>query len=578
MSNFNAINTAVSGLKAQAKALENISGNIANSQTAGYKKVDTSFSDLIADAGIKNVRSGAVAAHGRSSNTLGGQTMRSDNPTSLSIAGEGFFPVQDAQGRTLFTRLGDFSLTLDPKTGERHLTNSAGHKLLDIQYLAGEGGGVASSKPVTIPDAPLAPRKTTSFEYRLNLPQIPKTPSYDPSIPNSELLNTGALSNGGGEAAVVTLPYGYAGGDLARNSIDPGEYVTVSFDGQSRTYVFDTGEAPSPVVTPPSVLLDATGTNDEMIARIVADMRLNLPGASNADAYLDDNRNLIIKMNGPKAATLALTAGFGGVAFSLPASPVNGPVGQILGADVERFKNQSIGGGTLTAFTETGAAIPVQLRWAKLQNTPNEQWSLFYQTNDAAGAAQPAWQKVGDYGFTNGQMTQLSNANGGTSANGEIVIDNLTINGSSLGSLRIQHGTDGVTQFANVSGRTMTTVAQQDGYAKGEFAGVTVDDRGTIIAAYSNGRTQDLGAVRLAQFRSPDSLKRLDGQAFEATSQSGEPRQSVSSIMAGWLEGSNVEISDEFAKLIVTQQAYSANTRIVTSSDEMEKELLNLIR
>ncbi|MCW5719729.1 MAG: flagellar hook-basal body complex protein [Devosia sp.] len=578
MSNINAMATAVTGLKAQAKALENISGNIANSQTAGYKKVDTSFSDLIADAGVKNVRSGAVGAYGRSSNTLGGDALRSDNPTSLSIAGEGFFPVSDAQGRMLYTRLGDFSLTLDPKSGDRYLVNGSGYRLMDVQYRTGDEGGIASSKIVTIPNTPLAPRKTSQFEYKLNLPQFPMTASYDPTVPNSELLNTGALANGAGEASLVTLPYGYAGGDLARNSINTGEYVTVSFDGQSRTYVFDTGEATPPTVTPPSVLIDATGTNDAMIEQIVADMRANLPGAENAEAYLDDNLNLIIKMSAANAGTLSLTSDFGGVTISLPSTPINGPVQQIVGTDAQRFISQSVGGGTLTAYSETGEAIPVQLRWAKLQGAPNEQWSLFYETNSTANGAQAAWQKVGDYTFRNGQMTAMKDAGGAVSSNGEILVNALSVDGVNFGNLRFIHGTDGITQYADASGRPVTSVAQQDGYAKGEFVGVSVDDSGTIHATYSNGKTQELGAVRLALFRSPDSLQRVDGQAFEATLASGEPRKSSTSIMAGWLESSNVEISDEFAKLIVTQQAYSANTKIVTASDEMERELLNLIR
>lgn len=578
MSNINAINTAVTGLKAQAKALENISGNIANSQTAGYKKVDTSFSDLIADAGVKNVRSGAVNAYARSSNTLGGETMRSDNPTSMSIAGDGFFPVTDAEGRMLYTRLGDFNLALDPKTGDRYLVNGSGHRLMDVQYRPGDAGGVASSAIVTVPNTPLAPRKTSLFEYKLNLPQMPKTASYDPEVPNSELLNTGALSNGVGEAAAVILPYGYAGGDLARNSIDPSEYVTVAFNGQSRTYVFDTGEAPAPTVTPPSVLIDATGTNDAMIAQIVADMRANLPSAGNADAYLDGNLNLIIKMNAPNAGTLSLTSDFGGVTISLPSTPINEPVQRIVGTDIERFKSQSVGGGTLTAFSATGDAVPVQLRWAKLQGAPNEQWSLFYETKSNATGTQSAWQKVGDYAFSAGQMTSMRDAAGTISANGEIIIADLAVNGVALGSLRIAHGANGVTQYADTSGLPATSVARQDGYARGEFEGVSVDDTGSISATYSNGKTQNLGAVRLALFKSPDSLRRIDGQAFEMTGASGEPQQASSSIMSGWLEGSNVDISDEFAKLIVTQQAYSANTKIVTAGNEMEKELLNLVR
>lgn len=578
MSNINAITTAVSGLKAQAKALENISGNIANSQTAGFKKVDTSFADLIADAGVKNVRSGAVAAYGRSSNMLGGQAMRADSPTSMSIAGNGFFPVADAEGRLLYTRLGDFRMELDPKSGERYLVNSSGHRLLDVQYETDEKGGIVSQQNLTISNKPIEPRKTSQFEYQLNLPQVPKTPSYDPQVPNSELLNTGALSNGVGESAAVILPYGYAGTDLVRNSIRSGEYVTITFDGQARTYVFDTGLGPAPTVTPPSVRIDASGTNDAMIAEIVADMRANMSGAANSEAYLDANRNLIIKLNGPKSATLSLASDFGGISLNLPSTPINPVVPKITGADADRFRDQSVGGGTLTAFSATGEASAVQLRWAKLQNAPNEQWSLFYQSNANATGGQTAWEKVGDYGFTNGQISSLRDAAGQISTNGEVVINDLTINGVNFGNLRIIHGAAGVTQYADDSGLPATSVALQDGYGKGEFEGVSVDENGGVFAKYSNGKTQPLGDVRLAIFRSPESLRRIDGQAFEATTASGQPKESSASIMAGWLEGSNVDISDEFSKLIVTQQAYSANTRIVSTSDEMEKELLNLIR
>lgn len=578
MSNINAINTAVSGLKAQAKALENISGNIANSQTAGYKKVDTSFSDLMADVGVNDIRAGAVSAYGRSSNQLGGIAMRSENPTSLSVAGDGFFPVSDASGKMLFTRLGDFSMVLDPDSGARYLANGSGYRLMDVAYKTGEEGGIASSKLVTIPNTPLAPQKTTQFDYELNLPQIPRTAAYDPSMPNSELLKTGALSGGGGEMAAITLPYGQLGTDMAADSIDPGEYVTVTLNGQSRTYVFDTGEGPQPNVTPPSVLIDAKGTNDAMIEQIVADMRANLPGAEEAEAYLDGDRNLIIRLNGPNASTLSLTSDFGGVTISLPSSPINPPVNRIVGSDRESFQSQSVGGGTLTAYTATGEAVPVQLRWAKLQNGPTEEWSLFYQASSTASGEETAWQKVGDYSFTDGQIAAIRDAAGVLAASGQIELSNVTVNGINLGNLRIAHGENGITQYAEASGLPVTTKTEQNGYGKGEFVGVTVDDAGKILGTYTNGKTQELGAVRLALFRSPEGLQRVDGQAFEATGASGQPTQAASAVMAGWVEASNVDISEEFAKLIVTQQAYSANTRIVTTSDEMEKELLNLIR
>lgn len=578
MSNINAINTAITGLKAQARALENISGNIANSQTAGFKKVETSFSDLIGDAGVMNIRAGAVAAYGRSTNDIGGAAIRAESETSLSIAGDGFFPVEGAPGQLLYTRRGDFKVTYDPKDEKSYLVNGSGHRLMDVKYSETAKDGIAQKTPIVVEQDEEPPKATSVFEYGVNLPQLPRTVAYDPAVPDSELLHTGALSNGVGEQALVTLPYGFAGDALARDSVEPGENVTVSLAGQSRTYVFNTGEAPAPEVTPPSVLIDATGTNDEMIGRILADMKANLTGAENAEAYLDGNRNLIIKIAGPDASTLALTSDFGDEPIRLASTPVNPPIGAILGRDVDAFMDQTVSGNIFSAYTVAGDTVPVQLRWGKLQGSPNEQWSLFYQTNSQAIGAELAWKKVGDYAFERGQLVSLKGPDGQDAVDGAITIKGLSVNGLNLGDIKLAHGLGAVTQYADKSGLPATRLSRQDGYGRGEFSGVSITETGEILSVYTNGQTKSIGKANLGFFSSPDSLERVDGQAFVQTDASGKPKQSASSVMAGWIETSNVDISEEFAKLIVTQQAYSANTRVVSTSDEMEKEALDLIR
>jgi flagellar hook protein FlgE len=108
---------------------------------------------------------------------------------------------------------------------------------------------------------------------------------------------------------------------------------------------------------------------------------------------------------------------------------------------------------------------------------------------------------------------------------------------------------------------------------------VSVNDRGRIVGNYSNGRNVDLAAITLATFNGPNFLKRVNGGAFEVTDQSGPALDGASGkIVGSSLEGSNTDIADEFTKLIVTQQAYSANTRVITTSNQMVQDLLNMLR
>ncbi len=119
----------------------------------------------------------------------------------------------------------------------------------------------------------------------------------------------------------------------------------------------------------------------------------------------------------------------------------------------------------------------------------------------------------------------------------------------------------------------------QNGYAVGELMNVAITDAGRVRGNYSNGQSVDLFSIPLASFNGDDMLKRLDGAAFTETAGSGPPILGAGGrIVSQSLEGSNVDISQEFTKLIITQQAYAANTRIVTTSNSMLQETINMIR
>jgi flagellar hook protein FlgE len=160
-----------------------------------------------------------------------------------------------------------------------------------------------------------------------------------------------------------------------------------------------------------------------------------------------------------------------------------------------------------------------------------------------------------------------------------LTLPNVVVNGISLGNIQLVHGSGGLTQFADPNGNTQVNLLEQNGFPAGNLQQVSVSDKGRLVGTYSNGRTIDLADITLMNFTGANFLKRIDGGAFEATDESGPAIAGASGrIVASSLEGSNTDIADEFTKLIVTQQAYSANTRVITTSNQMVQDLLNMIR
>ena len=454
---FGAMTTAITGLQAQSKALEHISNNIANSQTTGYKRTETSFVDLVPDSPAKAQALGVVNANSRPTNSVQGDVSISDNETYMAINGDGYFIVGESIGITdgnpvfnnedLYTRRGDFELD---KYG--HLVNGGGYYLkgLPIDPDTGNPSG-SSPEIVTVTNDFLPAKETTIVDYRTNLASFPRTTATDETVTGSELL-------------------------------DPADFAN-----------------------------DPTVGNDEFVQ----------------------------------------------------------------GVDATLFIENSISGGAVTAYDASGNSANVQFRWAKIDSVETggtDTWNLFYLEDSAATGTDPAWRNVGvDYIFgTDGQLNPTVNS---------VTLTTPTINGVPLGDIELSHGAGGITQFADANGTAKITDIGQNGYAAGELNGLAVSDEGRIVANYSNGQQLAIAAVELATFNADGFLRKLDGGAFQRTEESGEPiLGSLGNIVGSALESSNTDIADEFTKLIVTQQAYAANTRIVSTGDEMMQEAPNMIR
>ena len=138
-----------------------------------------------------------------------------------------------------------------------------------------------------------------------------------------------------------------------------------------------------------------------------------------------------------------------------------------------------------------------------------------------------------------------------------------------------------LTQFANESNAAMTS---SDGYPQGSLDTFSIGPTGEINGIFTNGMSKIIGQVALAVFKNPAGLEKTAENMFQVTPNSGDPiiglpgSSGLGSINSGTLEMSNVDISNEFAEMISTQRGFQANSRIITTSDEMLQELVNLKR
>ena len=142
-----------------------------------------------------------------------------------------------------------------------------------------------------------------------------------------------------------------------------------------------------------------------------------------------------------------------------------------------------------------------------------------------------------------------------------------------------------ITEKFFVDGDTMRPATADDNPANViSLESYSVDDSGMIIGSYSDGNSYQLGRIALTSFNNPDGLEKQGGNLYNGTANSGTPilgspgEEGFGMVRSGFLEMSNVDLANEFTDMIVTSRAYQANSRAITTSDEMLQELLNLKR
>jgi len=433
MSILGALTTAVSGLTAQSAAFSNISDNVANSQTTGYKAVDTDFVDYLTTSTAEDNEPGTVATQPEYTNEVQGTITQSTDPLALAISGQGFFAVSEPDGtvsgstaptfnqQTYYTRDGDFTMNSDG-----YLVNGAG------EYLQGW-----SVDPTTgvVNQSQLAPIQVNQTQYN--------------PVPTSQI-------------------------SLAAN-------------------------------------LPTTATSDS-------------GDSSQVDVY--------DSLGNEQAVTLSWTQNSANDWTVTISSPNNTPSSTIGTAEVQ-FGTNGVSAGTIGSFgTMTGSV-----------------------TASSFASGSPA------------TLTLAANFGSGNQT--------IALNMGDFGQA------NGVTQFSASS--YSTSNLSQNGVAAGSFTGITMTDSGDVVANYNNGQSQTIAQIPVVTFADADALQSQNGQAYTATSSSGDSiaqsadTNGAGSLVTGSVESSNVDIASEFSNLIVAQQAYSANAKVVTSADQLLQTTINMI-
>jgi flagellar hook protein FlgE len=229
-----------------------------------------------------------------------------------------------------------------------------------------------------------------------------------------------------------------------------------------------------------------------------------------------------------------------------------------------------------SVFDSLGNAIPLTLTFTK-QAAPLRTWVL-------SGSAAPN----GPVGFTPAAGTTFTFDSSGnlTAPASDLTLDITMSNGAANMSL-VWDLVDASGPLGDVTGYAApsnTTFQSQDGYASGVLRGISINESGVVTAAYSNGQLTPVFQLAMADFPSYEGLAKMGKNLYSESINSGQPLPGVAgdgrlgSITPMAIEMSNVDLAQEFVKMITTQRAFQANARVITTSDEILAELINIKR
>lgn len=543
---LSAMNTAVSNLKANTYKLATISQNIASQNNYGYKRVEVDFSTLV----TSQQSSTSYSPGGTKANVINHIDERGDltsttSTTDLAIDGSGFFVVSPEiyqPGETpqyYYTRAGSFS-----PDNSGYLVNKGGFYLQGFKTdptgtpTASNTSTLSSLEPVNVSRVNGISNPTTSIKMNANLP---------------------SESAVGYQATETMEVYDSLGVGRPLNF----RWVKAAQTGTTQTWNLS---IESPDASFQQITKDAGVPYGGLATG------LNLPASGFAAAPIDDS----------------YTIGYVGGAFSAVtvSDPVNFPstITVTIGSTKYQSLNTAapVAGGTLTLVDKTNPANALVLDYDPLDvsSIPDPTSLQMSLTTMLTGAQ-----------FNTSPMAVVFDQDGmPLSFDGQPTPPDININWSDSitnaanSQISFKLGTVGSSDgIICKAGPYNLSFSSQDGVQFGNFIGVQIERGGILSASFDNGQNLYVYQIPVADFANPNAMTPFTGDAFVQTEASGTYLLKPSgvggsgSVIGSTLESSTVDLPTEFSNLIIAQRAFSANTKVITTADEMLNDIVHLI-
>ncbi|MFW6133413.1 MAG: flagellar hook protein FlgE [Planctomycetota bacterium] len=559
----NALLAGVSGLRANQQTIDVAGNNLANVNTHAYKASRITFADLISETtqaasqpttnvGGTNpaqVGSGVQVASIDRDMSEGG-LVNTGQPLDMAIEGAGYFVLHDG-AQEVFTRVGSFAVDsefylVDPSTGYR------------VQRGGSEGVAEGFQEPtsdaIRVPYDVALPAKTTeNIVYNGNLSADQATPTTHTITSGTQYTVDGA--GAAGDTLIKDLDQVAvtdAGGTIVGGTLTIAGTDRDGADVSSTVTVVDAAAGAGEVYSMQDLLDHVSSLYDGSTASLV-NGQIQLVDDSAGYSQADINMSFA----GGTDATLELPDHW-----------------QIDTAGGQEVKNTNV-----EVFDSQGNSHILSAAFVK-SDTAN-QWDMVLTT--ITGEVELVDRRIKGITFlSDGAFGGLAEATPPEAQNFKMKFAH---DPDSEAVINVDLGTvgqyDGLSQFG---GASTVSPSGQDGYASGTLSSVSVTREGVLVGVFTNGARRDLAAIKVATFQNPAGLLAIGDNYYEPSANSGEPVPTkalsggAGAIHGGALEGSNVDMANEFVNLIQAQNAFQANARTITTSNEMLRELTNLIR
>lgn len=321
-------------------------------------------------------------------------------------------------------------------------------------------------------------------------------------------------------------------------------------------------------------------------------------------SYYTRDGHLVLDANGDLAtATGALVQGWtaanGVLNTNGPVGPLRIPTGQMLPAaattEITMGGNLPAWSGsgtatpittTITAYDGVGTPLPVTLTFTPVAGSAGT-WSMQGTAPSSTGGTQNLWSSPPQVTFntTTGQLTAVTGGTTGPGGAIDVPVTTMPSGGSFPAGdvwnivFPAPGSATAVTQFA---GPASAQAQSQDGGQAGTLTSFSIGSNGVITGSFTNGRTQSLGQLALASFANPTGLADTGNLLFQATPNSGVALVGVAgsggrgTLVGGSLEASNVNLAGQLTDLITAQEAYQANTKVISTVGQSLQSLLNV--